>query len=549
MTPGQLATATATVLLAAVIASAIPFRRGDFRRWTYPVLCLAAAISITAWTNFGRFQTIPVDVNHSDTSPTRPKVRQHRPFHFHEFVHYYLGPKYFAELGYLGLYDCIALADSEIAQEDGSPKRISGWVRNLSDVLTDKPYRGALSDCTNEQRPRFSAARWSAFKNDLRELAHLTDDGAWRKVVYDAGFNPPPSLILVSGAVTNLVPIRAGELPTYLVATSLDLLLLVVGFFVFRSAFGRTTAVVAVVYFGATFISHYTWNGGSVLRFTWFVSTICALAMMKREQWVLAGALLGAAACDRLFPAAFAAFALVPIAVRARRSLAHRAILTKFALGFGATAFALVLGSLFVFGAGAWGTFFSRIARHGDVYFGMHIGLKKVLTFRDWVPAQQFGGHEGLMRFRDWNFRLRDTWSAMRPLVLPMQALIGAATVWACAHRRPYEAAILGGVVFMFFFNLPANYYYVILTPIPALLFRAAATAPVAMRRYENLAAFAAFNLFWMFTFVVPRLSPDVIVYNFYLCCAALFFLLAWITAWTTPVRRQPRLAPSEGPS
>jgi len=36
----------------------------------------------------------------------------------HEFFHYYLGSKYFRELGYLGIYDCTTLADSEIARFD-----------------------------------------------------------------------------------------------------------------------------------------------------------------------------------------------------------------------------------------------------------------------------------------------------------------------------------------------------------------------------------------------------------------------------------------------
>src|SRR6185295_9774467 len=108
--------------------------------------------------------------------------------------------------------------------------------------------------------------------------------------------------------------------------------LLVACYFAIRSAFGRTTAVVAAITFGATFLSHYSWNGGSVLRFTWLAAILFALAAMKRERWALAGALLATATCDRLFPAAFAAFAMVPVLVRARQSAAHRRILRRFGL-------------------------------------------------------------------------------------------------------------------------------------------------------------------------------------------------------------------------
>jgi hypothetical protein len=515
-----------------MVGAVLTFTRGATRRWLYPLIWSCAILSISSWTMHGRFQTIAIDTDKNDLTPTRPKARAQRPFHVHEFVHYYLGAKYFRELGYLGLYDCIALADAEIADESRIPAKASGWIRDLDDVLTDKPYTRALADCTTAHRNRFTSARWSGFKQDIREISRLVDDGAWPTIVFDAGFNPPPSLIVISTAVTNLIPIRSGTTETYLLATSIDLLLLVVCFVVLRRAFGRTIALVAVIYFGSTFISHYTWNGGSVLRFTWFVEVLCGCAMLKLGRWRTAAVLLALASCDRLFPAAFAAFAMVPVAFRALRSPADRLILRRFGVAYVATVAGLVALSLVVFGPGTWGTFLARIGRHGDIYYVMHIGLKKVITFRDWVPSKNFHGHEGLARFRDWNLQLRATWVSMRPLVLPLQAALTAGALWATARRRPHEAAMLGGVLFMFAFNLPANYYYVIVTPVPALLLRAAATTRDPALRLRNLAAFGAFNLFWMFTFVANQVHGDGIVFNFYICCAFGLFLLAWMVAW-----------------
>ena len=69
------------------------------------------------------------------STSTRPRTRRaraarrssrHEPLHFHEFFHYYLGSKYFNEVGYLGLYDCTALGDLEIAREDDVSPRIGG---------------------------------------------------------------------------------------------------------------------------------------------------------------------------------------------------------------------------------------------------------------------------------------------------------------------------------------------------------------------------------------------------------------------------------------
>jgi hypothetical protein len=529
----QLATAILSVLIAAMIAIVIAYHRGRARKLTYPVLCFCAAFSIYAWCDFGRFQAINVDASRTETGPSRKKVRKNRPFHFHEFVHYYLGPKYFREVGYLGLYDCIALADRENAEEDKVSPRISGWVRNLDDVLVDKPYAQAISDCKEQQFPRFSAERWSSFRNDIRELYKLVDDGAWGSVVYDAGFNPPPSLILISTQVTNLIPIADGPRMTFVVATSLDLILLAITFVFVRHAFGRTTAAYALLFFGATFISHYSWNGGSVLRFSWICSVICGFCAMKRGRWTLAGVLLGLAAVDRIFPAAFAGFAMIPIAVRAVKSERHRAILKRFSMAWAATAAVMVLASGLYWGFDAWGTFFSRIGRHSDVYYVMHIGLKKVMTFRSWVYSKNFHGHDGLVRFHDWNVQLRSTWGgAMRPLALLVQLSVALGAAWAAVRRRPWEAGLLGGVMFMFVFNLPANYYYAIVTFIPALLVRAAVTARTPMAKHRSVVAFAGFAIFWVFTYMAPSVEGDAIVYNFYICAVFFAFLVLWIIAW-----------------
>lgn len=533
MTGTQLTTAVLVVFLASVMASIVVLARGPARRWAFLVLAACAVASIASWTRNGAFQDIYVDADLSDIGPSRTKIHQNRPLHFHEFVHYYLGPKYFRELGYLELYACLTLADREIAAEEHHAPRISGPVRDLADILVDKPYEDSIAECRNGARTRFSDVRWAAFKDDVRELARLTQDRTWNTVVFDAGFNPPPTLIVLSNPITNLIPIRAGSWPTYLVATGIDLVLLVVCFLVTRAALGNVTAAVFVTFFGATFISDYSWNGGSVLRFTWFVAVVLGIVALKQRRWELAGAMLGFATCDRLFPLAFAAAAMVPIAARARRSPEHRAILRRFGVGFGAVVAVLVVASLIMFGASAWSVFFMRIGRHDNVYHVLHLGLKKVLTFRDWVPFKNFRGHQGNESFRTWNLALRETWASMRPIAVPLQALVAAATAWAASRRRPHEAALLGGVVFMFTFNLPANYYYCILALVPALALRAAATATTSARRWRDFAVYVGFAMFWTFTFLAPLLPGDDITFTHRISTALFAFLVVWLALWS----------------
>jgi len=531
-----------TVLIAGAVAAALVFwpaaTRRKTRLWGTVLLLACALAAVFSWTRFGARHTVWVDgpdVDESNASnPHRQKVEQHLNFHYSEFFHYYLGAKYFRELGYEGLYDCTALADSEIAAEDHVRPRIGGWVRDLDDILRDKTYASALAHCHDELKPRFSEDRWAAFEHDVRELRRLAGDDIWPGLVYDAGFNPPPSWAVVGSAAANAIPIRFRGTPTFLLATGLDVALLVVCFLGLRKAFGAGVAAMAAVFFGATFIASYGWNGGAFLRYTWLTTGVLGLCALRQGRWALAGALFAASTCDRVFPAGFAAGALVPIAwgAFAHRSVEDRRKLKRFGAGFGATVGVLVVLSLVFFGTESWRVFFLRIGRHGDVYFVMHIGLKKVLTWRDWVANKNFHGHTGLQAFRDWNLQLRATWASMRPVAIPIQLAAVGGAAYAGIRRRPYESALMLGIVGMFFFNLPANYYYVVLALVPALLLHGAKTAPSRARRLTDFGALFVFLVFWVTTLVAPKNWNDGIVYDYVICLALALFLGVWIFLW-----------------
>jgi hypothetical protein len=178
----------------------------------------------------------------------------------------------------------------------------------------------------------------------------------------------------------------------------------------------------------------------------------------------------------------------------------------------------------------------------------MHIGLKKVITWRDWVAAQNFHGHAGLQRFHDWNVRLRDTWASTRWLAVPMQGLAVGGACIASLRRRPHEAALLVGTVAMFCFSLPANYYYVVLALVPAALLYAAVTAPTVVGRIRDWGVLSAFTAFWLSTLLAPRMWGDDIVYNHFICCVLLGFFAVWIVAWL-PWKAVPAVVEAKAPA
>jgi hypothetical protein len=518
----------ASVLAVVVAASACGFlmsRHKSRRALPHRVLCVCALVAMASWLRFGALHVIHRDEGDTLGRGRGTRVERHQLFQFHEFYHYYLGAKYMRELGYLGLYDCTALADEEIAAEDGEEPHIRGIVRDLGDVLENKTSAAAVSTCRGGWRGGFSAARWDSFKRDIRELRRLVLPERWNEVVNDKGFNPSPSFALLASAVANAIPIRARGAPTYLLVTALDMLLLLACFMALRSSFGATVAVLAAVYFGASFLGSFGYLGGAVLRFTWVAAVVLALAALRRGLMPLSGALLAWAACERIFPLGFALGAVFPLAFASLRSASQRRALARFAVAFLATVVSLVVVSAAVFGAESWRVFSSRLLHDRHVHSVLHVGLEKILAYRTWVPDEDF---------RVWNLRVDDALDQrMIPaLLVSLAAALSAAR--ASVHRRPFEGALLFGIVVMFLAS-PASYYFAILAVVPALIFRSAATAPREGRRRREHLALTAFNAFWMCTLVASRLTPDVVVYDLLICVAFAAFLVVWVVAWSPP--------------
>lgn len=503
---------------------------GVSRTTTVRIANVCAVVAVLSWFRFGALHVIEEKRGAEGSHDPGARVQEHRPLQFHEFFHYYVGTKYFDEVGYLGLYDCAALADAEIAVKDGVAPRIVGRVRDLGDVFADKTVAAARSDCADGPRARFSPERWGAFEDDLRALERLVPDAWWNDVVDDKGLNSPPTFMALASPVMQAIPIEADGLPTYVLVTSIDLLLIAVSYVALRRTLGTTASALAAVTFGASFLGSYGWLGGAVLRFTWVAALVVGLAALQRERWVLAGILMGWAGCDRLFPFAFVAGAAVPLAWDALRSRRRRPAFAQFAAGAGGVVVFSVATSIALFGAAPWATFAARMSRDVHLHHVLMLGLDRVLTFRSWVPSQDFHGHEGLVHLRHWSERLDATWRSMQPFAAAVQVTWMAGALWVARTRKPAEAAALVGVTAMFVLSSPVNYYWVVLAIVPALLFRDAIGS--RRRRRAVVGVLLAFEVWWLATLLLPRFVRDDIVYDFALCVGLAAVLAAWLGVW-----------------
>jgi hypothetical protein len=221
--------------------------------------------------------------------------------HFNNFLHvwdtyhYYMGAKYFPELKYDRLYDCAVVADSE----DGLREKIE--KRTITDLRTNIIVKANTAlEHPEACKGEFSAARWEAFKQDLRFFRGRVNDGRWDEIHHDHGFNATPVWVLVGYLVTNATVANTNQVtalnlidPVYLLLTALIL----------YWAFGPRVTAIGLIVVGTNWPSRFFyWTGGALLRHDWLFYTVAVICLLKKNKPGLAGAALAYAALLRLFP-------------------------------------------------------------------------------------------------------------------------------------------------------------------------------------------------------------------------------------------------------
>jgi len=439
-----------------------PPRRG-WRRWLFGA---AAVVATLTYFNFGAF-------------------------HFNNFVHnwdtlhYYLGAKYFRELSYERLYECIAVADAnepELAWRMG-PRRITNLRTNVLESTAEilaHPER-----CTEH----FSEERWWRFTEDVAYFRGRETLGRWMEITTDHGFNGTPVWLLAGAPLANLGPASDRQI---LALTLLDPIYFLALIAVIGWAFGLRPLAVALLVFATFFPSRFYWTGGSFLRWDWLFYTVAAVACLKKGRPWLGGMALGYAAMLRVFPGLLAAGPAVAVVALAARGAARRPEVRahlRFLGGAVLAAAILVAASLAVNGPGAYRAFFANTRKHESTPLTNHMGLRTVVAYRPAEAGRHLITETGVDPWLRWKEARLAAWKQARPLaaVLAVAALF---LLGRAASRRPepWIAAALGTLWIAFAVEL-TSYYYAFLI-VPALLWtekRAAAIALLALAAFSQL--------------------------------------------------------------
>lgn len=392
-------------------------------------------------------------------------------WHFPSFIHgwdtfhYYIGSKYFKELHYERLYECVAIADSE---EPGLRRRVElRKIRNLhtNNVETTAHILAHPERC----KQHFTAERWQSFRHDLRYFRSLENPRRWDDSQTDHGFNGTPVWNILGTVLSNLAP--ANKFNVYML-DAIDPILITILAGLIWSTFGYRTASVALIVFATNFPSRWYWIGGSYLRWDWLFMMGLSLVLLKKQKPLWAGAAIGYAAQLRIFPG----FMLgLPFLIGGYQLIRTRTVeqwIRKLFLGAALSGVVLVpLSFVTTGGPTVYAEFFRNTVKHTETPLTNNMGLRTVLNFRPAETGNRMsvsgpGVDDSWIRWKQARLRaFREALPLYVTTVIGFLVLLG----YASKGLPPWAIVALSSTLITFGAELTCYYYAFLL--LPALLY------------------------------------------------------------------------------
>ncbi len=444
-----------------------PGREPDFGGQPAYLATTLAACALMALATFANLGS-PQFWDHGRQQPT--------VIHSFDMRVYYPTAKYFEELRYDGVYRA-----SLMAYVDDTPGLTLAAVGDipLRDLVT---HRLTLArDVAGEivaTRARFSPARWRDFVADMRYFREAMGPADYLGSLGDHGANATPAWMAVAHLL--LAGTQASD-AVLLAGAALDPLLLLVAFIAIGRVFGLRSMLLCMVVFGATDYSVFGSNWfGSTLRHDWMALLALGVCALKRQRWLLAGALLAAAASIRAFPT----LALCGVAIPAvwwaadgwktdRRLPAPRELwraqrpALETLLGATLCVAVLLAVSSVMFGSSAWVEWFHKVRLLTSAPQINHVSLRTLVSHDSRYTLEALR-QSPPPDATDWAAAQDRTFHERSGLFLLGVASYLTAVALASRRRRPEQAAVLGLTLVSVLFY-PANYYAHLVFLLPLL--------------------------------------------------------------------------------
>jgi hypothetical protein len=437
---GMVAAVGAVAVLRELISSG---KLAAERRAVLAVLGVCGVLAFAAFYNLGQPQFYSV-VNGRWTYAHHLDLRQ-----------YYPTAKYFGELGYRRLYEADVAAYLEDNSTVSAESLRDVQMRDLRTL--DMSTIGARAPEIGSARQRFSEPRWQEYKNDARWFRTTMGNQDYLASLQDFGGNATPVWV---GIAHLMFSAFAPSDAAFTLTGAFDLALLIAMFVAIFRTFGARPALVSMIVFGANdFIMYGTNWSGATLRHDWLAYIGLGVCALRREKWLLGGALLGLSAMIRAFPALCVAGACLPALLRVveqvrttRRPPAWRDVLARerstvyIVLGAALAVAAAFAFSIAVGPLQAWGDWWHKISQMESDAHPATVALRNLI-----------GGWE----------HQRSVLKARAPVYITAIVFYVGMVLWASRRRRPEQTALLG-LALVPVLLYPANYYihFVFLLPL-----------------------------------------------------------------------------------
>jgi len=446
---GNIKLSVALLTLSLLLADLLLSRAGRpqlLRRLRDGLLAAAGLTASLCWWELGRF--------HFESD--RPSLRW---VNFTDSFHYYVGPKYFRELGYTGLYECAAVAELEL----GSGAKVAR--RTYRDLATNEPVPGqTLLRRPEDCRERFEPERWQQFVHDIDFFSRRVP--RWQITMQDWGYNATPVWTLAGSLLAGDDPLSEERLG---LLTLLDVACLLALWGFVAWAFGWRTLCVGLVFWGTNLWSGYNWTGGSILRQEWLAASVIGVCLLRKQKLVSAGATITYAALLSIFPGFLAVgigLAAIAGAWRERRLVLapeHGRLLLGALL---ALVLVVPVATYRAGGVSAWLGFVAN-SRLDSSPAPNKMGLPTLLSY-DGDTLRIRGIDPEARPFLAWTEARRQKLEDRLPWLLALNGALLLLVLTAARRQPGWVLAILGLGFVVFAFQL-TNYYYVLLLPFALL--------------------------------------------------------------------------------
>ena len=469
-----------------------------------------------------------------------------RYYHRWDQYHYYMGARYFRELGYDGLYRCSVVAQDELGTVTAPPpdrdfvhergpvdmakevRHPDKKIRDLGGTNLLVPAVSALDD-PGRCKARFSPERWEQYKADVRFFRMGSEKQFWQDMQTDHGFNPPPVWTIAGSFFASMhqagdvldVPL-AGRVIWLQVLALFDPVFLAGMFVALAWAFGWRVFAVAAVFWGCQASAPALWTLGAFLRQDWLFWLVLAACLARKKWYALAGAGMVYAGLLRVFPGLTAIGWLCVAGFH----LVRRGTLSQpmwRMLGGGVLAAAVLIPlSVKVTGPDAYRDFYRHTLQvHDRTPLTNHMGLRVLLSQKVpfEIPALGVGtGKEsGRMKytkdttgnaldpFELWKSMRNDRYDRLRPVAWGLVALaLGAFAFVMRRVRSLWIAQCLAQVFIVLMAQLTCYYYAFMILLAPLTRARRGLEAPLfglaVVTQAISIFFFWTDDKYWMLT-------------------------------------------------